>query len=273
MHTAVSQVEIFDLDGTLTEEFSPHIGDKTGYGLNTYSLWNLITRELVANKGEFDAAAAAWKKHVTTTPDIDKILSSKEMTETGIRMFRTEHKSAIAVQNKAAEITEMYSKSGVVIKPAIEYLEYRLKEGVLCVISTASYEDGAVGFVQGLVQCKLLPEDLAGKIVVSGTQVDWGKLCVTHMNVDDNKLHGLEQALQIPMANIRSNIVAVFGDDPMINDRALLALAKHSFVIKSDKNKDAVLPSNCVFANWEEIFFNKHAIPSLHAKLLSHKST
>jgi len=259
-------IEIFDLDGTLTKEFSPEIGDKTGFGLNTYSLWNLITRELVRNKEEFDKAAGNWKKYVIATKNIDKITASKDMTEIGIRMLGQKNQHALAIQNKAVEITENFFNNGIIITAAIDYLKYRLAEGVICIISTASYEEGAYGFIQSLVRCNLLDQELADKIVVSGTQTDWQKLSVTHMNVDTNKLRGLEQALQMGIENIRPHIIAVFGDDPGINDRALLELGKYSFAIKNAKNQNAALPHNCVFSNWLDIFANKNNLRGLHSK-------
>ena len=263
-------IEIFDLDGTLTEEFSPKIGDKTGYGLQNYSLWNLITRELTKNKKEFDEAAENWKKYVIATKDIDKITASKDMTEIGIRMLAKKNQNALAIQNKAAEITKIFFNNGIIIAAAIDYLKYRLTERVVCVISTASYKEGAYGFIQGLVRCNLLNKELADKIVVSATQIDWQKLCVTHMNVDTNKLRGLEQVLQMDIESMRSHIMAVFGDDPDINDRALLELGKYNFAIKNDKNQNAALPHNCVFSNWPDIFANKNNLQSLHGDLSQH---
>lgn len=251
-------IEIFDLDGTLTEEFAPEIGDQTGYGLTTYSFWNLITRELVVNQSEFDLEAAAWKKMVTTKIEIDKVESSKEMTERGIKLFDQKYQNAAAVRQKAASITKLFFQKGIIIRDAIEYLKYRLSQQVICVISTASYEDGALGFVDGLVDCKLIPQSLSSKIMISGTQIDWSSLRVTHMNVDMNKLLGLERVFNQSMAEIQPRINAVFGDDPAINDRALLdGLCKHGFVIKNAKNAGLSLPTNCVFASWKDILFHR----------------
>jgi hypothetical protein len=250
-------IEIFDLDGTLTEEFSSEIGDQTKSGLTTYSFWNLITRDLVIDKDEFDSKAASWKKMVTTTADIDKVQSSKKMTEVGIELFQSKYQNADAVRSKATEITKLFCQSGAIIFDAIKYLSYRLSQGVTCIISTASYEDGARGFVDGLVACKLLTKELANRIVFSGTRVDWEKLQVTHMNVDKNKLLGLTFATGKSLDEIRPQIKTVFGDDPEINDRALLnGLCKRSFVISTVKNKNCDLPNGCVRTDWKEIYSN-----------------
>lgn len=258
-------IEIFDLDGTLTEEFSSAIGDKTATGIGTYSYWNLITRDLVSDKSEFDTKATAWKRMVTTTEGIDRIESSKDMTEIGMQLFCQANRSADAVQRKAAEITKLFFKHGIVITEAIEYLKYRLSQNVICVISTASYEDGAKGFVDGLVECGLIPRELTAKIVISGTQINWEQLKVTHMNVDGNKLLGIERIFRQPIDRLRPRIHAIFGDDPAINDRALLSgLCDYSFVIKTVKNASLRLPACCIFSDWIELTTHRDQLEGLH---------
>lgn len=260
-----SLIEIFDLDGTLTEEFSAAVGDKTNSGLNTYSFWNLITRDLVTNKIEFDEKATAWKKMVTTAEHIDRVESSREMTEIGIRSFCENYRNALSVRKKAAEITKLLLKYNIVIPEAIEYLKHRLEQNVICIISTASYEDGALGFIDGLIECGLLPKDLASKIIVSGTQIDWIQLKVTHMNVDKNKLLGLENIFKCSIDKLKPRVQAVFGDDPAINDKALLdGVCDHSFVIKTTKNANMHLPACCIFSNWQELIQCKDALNELH---------
>lgn len=261
----MNNIEIFDLDGTLTEEFSPTLGDKTGFGLNTYALWNLITRDLVADKKEFDQKAIAWRKMVTSTPNIDKVSSSKDMTEIGVKLLKEEYKNAVAIKEKAAAITEMFLDKGIVIIPAIKYLEHRLQHETTCVISTGGYEDGAIGFFEGLVKHGLLNKSLSKKIIFSGTKVDWKNLTVTHANIDTHKLLGLEQALEMSLAKIKPDVFAAFGDDPAVNDRSLLELGKYNFAIRTHKNTNATLPPNCVFADWQEIFANKDNLGFLHS--------
>jgi hypothetical protein len=262
-------VEIFDLDGTLTEDFSTVVGDKTGLGLKTYSLWNLITRELVADQKKFDIAATEWKQYVTQTPNVDKISSSKTMTEIGASFFPVKHRNSRILQKKATEITNLFYKKGIINLDAIAYLKDRLEQEICCVISTASYKDGAIGFVNSLVNYNLLPKVLAQKILISGTELNWENLTVTHMNVDQNKIVDLERLLKKHYQNNKYEIQAVFGDDPEINDRSLLAIGKYSFVIKTEKNSAASLPDNCVFADWPTILKNKNKIDTLHNMLLT----
>lgn len=249
---------IFDLDGTLTDQYSTLVGDKTKTNAETYSFWRWITGRLVQDKILFDQAATAWKKTITKDPLIDKIQSSKEMMELGLRMMRSECCNAMVIFESAVAITQEFLKCGVVRKDAIEYLKNCLELNITCVISTASYEEGARGFVQGLVGTGLLRADLAAKILVSGTNINWDKLEVIHMNVDTNKLHGLETALDLSLAEIKPKIKAIFADDPLINDRALLnGLCTNSFVIRTEKNNHLTLPPGCVFITWQEVLKNK----------------
>jgi len=249
-------IEIFDLDGTLTEEFSPEIGDETNLGFKTYSLWNLVTRALAKNCNEFDDVAVAWRKMITTTPNVDRIASSRKMTELGLSMLHPEHKNARAIQQKTMEFTHLFVSKGIVNTKAIAYVRHRLSQNTICVISTANYEDSVTGFIRGLCETNLLPYNLANKIICSGTTIDWhsSNCNVIHMNTDTNKIHGLEISLKQPISLIKPKIKAVFADDPQVNDRALLdGLCNHSFVIKNHKNKNMTLPKNCVFATWDEI--------------------
>jgi hypothetical protein len=182
-------------------------------------------------------------------------------------LFQEQYRNSESIIEKAAEITKDFFKSGLIVNDAIKYLDYRLRSGTICVISTASYEDGAIGFVKGLVECGLLEKTYADKIIFSGTKIDWEKLQVSHMNVDKNKLVGIENVFKLPMEQIKPKIFAVFCDDPEINDKALLEVGKHSFAIKTHKNLASALPVNCVFSDWAEIFKCKDNLSYLHTGL------
>jgi hypothetical protein len=235
----------------------------------------LITAALVIDQSAFNKTAIEWKQMVTVTSHIDKIQSSQDMTDLGIAMFAEHNKNATAVRRQAALITSsLFFKHGIIRLEAIEYLKSRLSKGVTCVISTASYEDGARGFVDGLVDCGLLPKELAGKIVFTGTVVNWQIGKVAHMNVDTQKLRGLETALGKPLSEIRPKINAIFGDDPAINDRALLdGLCSHSFVIPNSKNQTMKLPAACVFSTWSNILSHQDDLASFHRSLTGSSST
>lgn len=257
-----ADVEVLDLDETLTEDDHDKIAKLFHMQVPTVSLWNLITRELVVDKSGFDQEAAKWKHMVTTTDGIDKVLSSKEMTERGITLFHKDNQNSDAVRKKAAEITKIFIANGIVIVKSIEYIRYRLEQGATCIISTSSYEDGAIGFVDALVEQNLLSKELSKRIKYSGTTINWETLKVTHMNVGMNKLRGL--------MDLRSRIKAVFADDVRINDYGLLRyLCDYSFVIKTAKNKNDKLPPNCVFVDWDEVIAHKDNLVELHNKKIA----
>lgn len=245
------RIQIFDLDGTLTTEFNP--------------LWNSITERLVKDSTEFHARADAWKKDITSNPAKypDKRTASKDMTEIGLKMFREEFSNSGAVVNTAKQLSKEFLDNGVTRLLAIEYLKYSVECGDICVISTASYSEGAEGFLLGLVEAGLIPQQVAEKIIISGNVIDWSTLTVTHMNVDDGKIKGLEETLKMSLEDFRKEVVAVFGDDPAINDRAILEIGKHGFVIPTSKNLTMSHPVTCVRASWEEILYHKNDLPSL----------
>lgn len=264
-------IQIFDLDGTLTIEFDPDEGDRTGEGLDTYNYWHKITRKLARDPAAFDAREKAWLEMVMTTKDIDMIASLIERTKIEIAMLDENDKNDEAIRRQAALITRDFLDKGILELDAIRYLAYQLQEGVTCAISTGGDESGAAGFVAGLVDCGLLPKDLAVKIIISGTRINWKEMTVEHLNVGPLKLRGLELAFQKPIDDIRKRTLAVFANDPEGGDRAILdGFCRHSFVKKTIKNKEAALPSNCVFfSSWAEIYDYRNKIYDLHAKLLN----
>jgi len=273
-HTEFSKpIQIFDLDGTLTIEFDPDEGDRTGEGLDTYSYWHRITRKLAHDPDAFDAREKAWLEMVMATEGIDMIASLIERTNAEIAMFDESDKSDEAIRRQAALITREFLDRGIVEFDAIRYLEFQLRAGVSCAISTGGDESGAAGFVDGLVNCGLLPGDLAREILVSGTRINWNETIVEHMNVGPLKLRGLELAFQKPIDDIQKRTHAVFGNDPERGDRAILdGFCQHSFVKRTIKNGEAVLPPNCVFfSSWVEIYDYRDRICDLHARLIDAK--
>jgi len=263
----IKPIQIFDLDGTLTIEFDPNEGDQTGGNLDTYNYWHRITRKLARDPDAFDAREKSWLELVMTTKGIDMIASLIERTKSEIAMFDEQDKNDEAIRRQAALITRDFLDRGIVELDAIRYLEYQLREGVSCAISTGGDESGAAGFVDGLVDGGLLTKDLADKIYVSGTRINWNEMTVEHLNVGPLKLQGLELAFQQPIDDIQKRTQAVFGNDPEHGDRALLDnFCQYSFVKKTIKNEAAILPPNCVFfSNWAEVYDYRSRIPELHA--------
>lgn len=100
-----------------------------------------------------------------------------------------------------------------------------LEQGNLCILSTGSYYDGAVGFVDALIEEGLLPGDALEKLVISGALVDWRNRTVIHANIADNKIKGLEGAcLAKGCTFVKENVVGIYVDDPEGNDSGICSL-------------------------------------------------
>jgi hypothetical protein len=281
-------IEIFDLDGTLTKK--------------GYSLWNLINRELIDNIEKFDAIAAIWNimvvdqseksekafldvfKSITNESDDidwqklaemamdkDRTISSLAIIEIGLKMLWPGCRDPKIITNAARKITTSWPEN-VIIPEAIKYLTHRLKSGTICVISTGGYEEAGKGFIEGLVERNLLPASLLKNIRYSGTQIDWGRLKVLHVNVNKNKTLDLVKIFksesgdqEYSIEKLKKRINAVFGDDILINDRAILKdLCKYGFVIKNKSNESEQLPSNCVLTEWSKIYKNRDNLATFH---------
>lgn len=264
-------VQIFDLDGTLTIEFDRNEGDRTGEGLDTYNYWHRITRKLADNPDDFDRREKSWLDMVMATRDIDMFQALIIRTEMEINRFDESNRNDAAIRREADLLTQSFFRHGILELDAIEYLKYLLNKGVVCVISTGGDTCGAAGFIDGLVNCGLLPENLAARIFVSGTLINWNKMTIEHLNVGFLKLKGLESVLQQPLAEIVKRTEAVFINDPEKGDRALAEdVCPVVFVKKTVKNIIAVLPPNGVFfSSWREIHDARDDIDSLHARLKS----
>lgn len=183
-------------------------------------------------------------------------------------MLNKEDRNGVTIYKEAALLTQKFFNNNILELDAIKYLEYQLRAGTTCIISTAGDENGTAGFIDGLVNCKLLPEELADKILISGTKMNWDNLTVVHINSGALKLRGLELTLQEPLANIQKRTQAVFGDSPEGGDKALLnGFCQCSFVKKHAYNQQATLSANCVFSNWAEIYANRDDIYELHTRL------
>jgi hypothetical protein len=258
-------IQIFDLDGTLTIEFDSREGDLTGEGLDTYSYWHRITRKLASDPKAFDDRENAWLKEAMAAKDIDMIAALIDRTITEITLFDASKKNDEAIRQQAVLLTQLYFRSGILELDAIKYLESRVREGIIYAISTGGDEYGAIGFVDGLVLCGLLSQEVANKIIISGTRINWDQLSIHHMNVGPLKLRRLELAFEKPIDDIQKRCQAVFANDPEHGDRSLLeGFCQLGFVKKTVQNEHATLPANSVFfSNWIEIYNCKNKISEM----------
>jgi hypothetical protein len=242
-------IVIYDIDGTLTYLYGD-IPDATGY--DTYAFWPLISYNFASDATALRKDVANWDESMKT--ESDPTGSSHKMMQASINTFIFTA-CADAIRKYAKAITLEFVKCGVLRVEAIQHLERNLEEGNTCVLSTGSYQDGAYGFVDGLIESRLLSPAAGQKILISGAIVDWGSKTLIHANVRERKIAGLENVFKKKIGDFKNEILAVFADDPWINDRDILALApfNSAYVIETKKNSQKPIPDFCRFTTWAEI--------------------
>ncbi len=120
------------------------------------------------------------------------------------------------------------------------HLKSGLESAELCIFSTGSYTEGEAGFVEALVEQKLLPENALEKLPISGAIIDWNTRTVTHANIADNKIKGLlDLCKQHGHEFVKDKITGIYINDPWGNDSGLWALKPQcTHLIRTIKNKD-----------------------------------
>jgi hypothetical protein len=244
------QIEIYDIDGTLTYCFGD-ISDTSG--LDTYAFWPLVSDYFSKDEKWLRAEAAKW--NLSMKHESDPTGSSHRMMQLGIDSFR-DGVTVADVRARGRDITRHFLDHDIVRLDAIKYLARSLQQGTIAILSTGSYRDAALGFVDFLIEQDLLPACLGKNLFVSGAVVDWQNKKLEHANVLENKLIGLEKELQLPLKDFQENISAVFADDPFINDRDIVKLAPtgSAYIINTIKNQNQELPSYCTRTSWQQIF-------------------
>ena len=151
----------------------------------------------------------------------------------------------------------------MVIKEAIAFLNSRAEEGHLCILSTGSYQSGAIGFLNALSEAGLISSTALDHIIVSGAIVDWEHKQLIHANVHNNKVKGLNDLLQVRFGfSLEQNStntpheVFVYADDPDGNDFGILNLtaADRRYVIAHDKNHLSNTDFLYHYVAWKNLF-------------------
>ena len=199
---------VYDIDGTIT---------KLGF-----DLWFLTTRELSENGKEFELLVDNWKK----TTSADQIIeSSREMMNTGVSLFDYDKKT---VRETCFDLTlKLFFSENFIRLQAISIIKEQIANGESVHFSTANYIDAAHGFLDALVELKLISANEARAITVDGSVIDLinNKPVVTHINVAENKSNKITHAKR------------AYGDDPLGNDRGLASIADLFLLIDTPKNK------------------------------------
>jgi len=243
------KIDIWDIDGTMTYVHGD-ITDTSGY--NTYAFWPLISKHFTKDAIQLQQMIDAWEASMKTEPDPTG--SSHAMMQKSIETFK-ENITSQDVSSYAKELTLQFIKHGVIRNEAIQHFEARLSQGVVCILSTGSYEDGARGFVDALIENGMLSKKSAELIRLSGAVVDWEKRILLHANVRERKLTGIEKVMGRNISLFKGNIENVYADDPWVNDQGIISIAPPSgaHVITTVKNKDKQLPSDYRFTTWSSI--------------------
>ena len=244
----MNYIQLFDVDGTLTYNAVDKPSAQTIYP--TYGYWPLLSSQLCKSKNRFRKAVLRWEKTMRTETDPDA--SSFKMMQLAVQEHLRDEIGAELLRSTAREIPRNFIKYDILQLPALEYINRCLEKNIYCVLTTGSYLDGLRGMVDVLQEHKLLLE--SDYLLLNGAEIDWVKRELLHANIGQYKVDKLFQTLE---ANNLTpyTITAAFGDDPYINDKAILEQAPPgaAFVIKSKKNLQGGFSENFTLSTWQKI--------------------
>jgi hydroxymethylpyrimidine pyrophosphatase-like HAD family hydrolase len=249
-----NKVLLFDVDGTLT--FSEKDKPISQLDYETFAFWPLLSSLFAKSPEDFRGAIKEWEIEMALIPAEERDSASFNMMERTIQHFLKKRITAEHIQKKAKEITFDFLNHGLIQTNALNYINACLRENIICVLTTGSYLDGLQGFVETLIQTRCLK--YSPYLLLNGAVVDWKTKKLIKANVGAYKIENLKQTLE-DMHITDYEIMATFGDDPYVNDKALLEMApkNRAFVIKADKNKQGGFHPDFNHCSWDE-FLNDH---------------
>jgi len=253
------RIQLFDVDGTLTSsEKDEPFASSNLLAYKTFAFWPLLSSLLAKKPCFFESEAAQWNKLMETTPETQKDRSSFDMMERTVREFLYHYVNAEYMSKKAEEITNNFLIHNVIQLNAIQYINECLDNGIICILTTGSYLDGLKGFVNALIKKNILRN--SKNLLLNGAEVNWANKTLIRANVGKYKTENLFNTLK--ENNIEEYAVqAAFGDDPYINDKAILELAlpNGGFVIKCKKNVLGGFNPQFKHCTWQE-FIQQHKL-------------
>ena len=247
----VNTVQLFDVDGTLTYNYIDVKNPPLNY--TSFSFWHLLSIYFSKDKTDFSNAVKTWELSMEHETDIDA--SSYAMQAKTITQYLKKDTDAEKMYQYAKSITHSFIENGIIQTLALHYINQCLQQNIYCVLTTGSYFDGLRGFVAALIEANLLHP--SPYLLLNGSEVLWEQHKLLHANVGKFKVQKLQQTLMGKKLN-PYQITAAFGDDPYINDNAILQLAPkdHAFVIESKKKSVGNFLPDYIRSNWNKIVTN-----------------
>ena len=251
----VYTIQLFDVDGTLTYNYIDVKKPPENY--DNFSFWHLLSTYFARNLTDFNRAIKAWEESMQNETDVDG--SSYTMQAKTVATYLKKDTDAKKMYQYAKSITHDFIVAGAIQITALDYINRCLQKGIYCVFTTGSYLDGLRGFVAALIEANLL--QASPHLLLNGSEVLWQQHKLQHANVGKFKVQKLQQTLTDKKLT-PYRITAAFGDDPYVNDKAILKLApkNRAFVIESKKNATEKFPPTYIRASWDEIIKQKENI-------------
>ena len=212
------ELAAFDIDGTITHE--------------SFDSWYATTRELVADKEQFDNNIAKWQD----TRKLYPYQASLRMMQSAIDLL-PDNLSSKTVYDTAKSLFEVAIDQDKIRFKAIEEMDKHLSQGRRVVLATTSYSEIALALVDVLCDHLLIPNLYKKQISLCGTDIHWKQKIIVHFNMCAGKLEGVSRALGVSQEYIEQNMNFAYGDDPFGNDKQLLTAAKNSFIVSTKSNK------------------------------------
>ena len=241
----MKQVQIFDVDGTLTHNKIDWLAPTN---FESFSFWPLISNELCYEKKALQLAVRKWKANMKIENDVDQ--SSFDMMQRTVEKHFHSSVTGEELVRCAQTITQQFIEQEIIQMNAINYIRSCLEQDVICVLTTGSYLDGLQGFAEVLMTEGYLPR--SKNLYLNGAEFDWERKILRHANIGKHKVTKLKSTLR----GIDYKITAAFGDDPYVNDKGILELALEynapAIVIKSKKNKQNEFNSSFQRYSWAE---------------------
>ena len=232
----MNSYDIYDIDGTLT---------KPGH-----DLWYLTTQSIVQDKNQFEDDVQNWKQEIKSGQSPKQ--ASEKMMQRGLDLLPL-GVNAATIRSHAGAIADDIIRTESHYPQAFSLIQQRINLGIQIIFSTTNYQEGALGFLDSIIKYKLISQQDAEKITITGTQINWQTKSIHHFNMAEGKVLGIVNTLKISESELSQNTQAVYIDDPMGNDQALINLTNSVYVIVNEKNRDLNLASHCQLTTWQDI--------------------